>query len=438
MTTPSQPQDRAAASPTSNAASATSNAASPAAKPPIPREIWVLSIAAFIIALGYGFIAPVLPQFAASFNVSMAAAGAVISAFALARLIGAPGAGRLVDKLGSRKVYITGLLIVAVGTFFVAFAQAYWHILGLRFFAGFGSTMFTLSAQALIVRVTPPSIRGRANAIYATAFLLGNIFGPIIGAALSFLGFRVPFAVYGLGVALAALIVWLLTNPKPGAQPLPPMKPAMQFSDAWRLPTYKAVLAVAFVSGFVNMGARVAIVPLFAASVFEHGAAASGLALTAYAIGTAIALQFSGKLADKHGRRPLIIAGLASIAGFTAVLGLASSFWPLMIISAFAGVGGGLMGPSMQAVVADIIGNDRSGGKVLSTYQMAQDAGQILAPVAIGWVAQTAGFTVAFAVCGAIAAVALLAWLRMGAETLPALATQNTKQPATKPAKAQQ
>ena len=121
--------------------------------PKIPREIWVMVTAAFIIALGYGLIAPLLPQFVVSFDVSMAAAGAVVSVFALARLLGAPGAGVLVDKLGSRPIYLTGLSVVAASTFVVAFAQAYWQILALRFLAGFGSTMFTLSAQALIVRV---------------------------------------------------------------------------------------------------------------------------------------------------------------------------------------------------------------------------------------------------------------------------------------------
>ena len=36
----------------------------------VPREIWVLVVAAFIIALGYGLIAPLLPQFIVSFDVS--------------------------------------------------------------------------------------------------------------------------------------------------------------------------------------------------------------------------------------------------------------------------------------------------------------------------------------------------------------------------------
>ena len=39
------------------------------ARVPVPREIWVLVVAAFVIALGFGIIAPILPQFAASFDV---------------------------------------------------------------------------------------------------------------------------------------------------------------------------------------------------------------------------------------------------------------------------------------------------------------------------------------------------------------------------------
>ncbi|AWB85041.1 MFS transporter [Corynebacterium liangguodongii] len=388
--------------------------------PKIPATIWVLTAAAFVIALGYGFIAPILPQFTASFGVSMAAAGAVVSVFAAARLLGAPGAGLLVDKLGSRPVYIAGLLIVAVSTFFVAYAQAYWHVFALRFIAGFGSTMFTLSAQALIVRVAPPTIRGRASAVYASAFLLGNIIGPIMGALLASLGYRIPFAVYGAGVALAAGIVWVATSSPRRRAPLPPKLPPMRFADAAALPTYQALLTSGFANGWANLGARVSVLPLFAASVFANGAAAAGLALTAFAVGTAITLQFSGRLADRLGRKPLIVAGLAATAVFTGFLGFATSVWALLLMSVCAGVGGGLMNPAQQAALADIVGNERSGGKVLSTFQMTMDAGQIFAPIIVGMLAQSVGFAAAFASCGAIAAVSLAVWLVRGVDTLAA------------------
>lgn len=390
--------------------------------PKIPRTIWVLTAAAFIIALGYGFIAPILPQFTASFGVSMVAAGAVVSVFAAARLIGAPGAGILVDKVGSRPVYITGLLIVAVATFLVAFAQAYWHVFALRFIAGFGSTMFTLSAQALIVRVAPPMIRGRASAVYASAFLLGNIIGPVIGALLASLGFRIPFAVYGIGVGAAAIMVWILTSTPRGRVVLPPKLPPMRLSEAISLPTYQSLLTSGFANGWANFGARVSVLPLFAASVFANGSAAAGLALTAFALGTAVTLQFSGRLADAIGRKPLIIAGLAATTVLTGSLGLATHVWSLLLLSVLAGVGGGLMNPAQQATLADLIGNERSGGKALSTFQMTMDAGQICAPIVVGMLAEVYGFGVAFASCGALTLASLIVWLLRGQETRKELA----------------
>lgn len=390
---------------------------STAVAPAIPRAIWVLASAGFIIALGYGFIAPILPQFTASFGVSLAAAGAVVSVFAAARLIGAPGAGLLVDRLGSRPVYITGLLIVATATFLVAFAQAYWHIFALRFIAGFGSTMFTLSAQALIVRVAPPAIRGRASAVYASSFLLGNIVGPVVGALLSFLGFRIPFAIYGIGVGVAALLVWALTSTPSGKVALPPKLPPMRLHEALSSPTYQSALTSGFANGWANVGARVSVLPLFAASVFANGSAAAGLALTAFAVGTAVALQFSGRLADAIGRKPLIVAGLCTTIVFTGFLGFATNVWSLLLMSVFAGAGGGLMNPAQQATLADLIGNERSGGKALSTFQMTMDAGQICAPIVVGMLAEHFGYAVAFASCGAVAFVSLVVWLVRGRET---------------------
>lgn len=386
------------------------------AVPAIPKEIWVLVSAAFLIALGYGLIAPLLPQFAVSFGVSMAAAAAVVSVFSAARLFGAPGAGWLVDKIGTRKVYLTGLVVVAATTGLVAVTQAYWQVLVLRTLAGLGSTMFTISAMGLIVKVAPPTIRGRASSVYSTAFLLGNVIGPVFGAAMTFLGMRWPFIIYGVGVGLAAFVVWW-AMPNSDTDVKRPTLPPMRLGDAFRDSAYKSVLVSNFSHGWINMGVRVAVLPLFAASVFDHGVAASGLALAAFAAGNATALQFSGRLADTIGRRPLIIAGLIVTAVFTGGIGFAESFWPLIIVSVLAGVGGGLLNPGQQAALADIIGNERSGGKVLSTFQMSMDAGQIVGPIVVGALAEAFGFKVAFLACGALALIAVAAW-GLGRETL--------------------
>ena len=111
--------------------------ASPAAG--LPREVGVLVVVAFFVALGFGIVAPDLPLFAAGFHVGKAAAAAVISAFALMRIAGAFPAGKLIDRVGERLVLGTGIGIVAVSSLLAGLAQSYWQLLVLRGVGGIGS-----------------------------------------------------------------------------------------------------------------------------------------------------------------------------------------------------------------------------------------------------------------------------------------------------------
>ncbi|AKK10848.1 MFS transporter [Corynebacterium uterequi] len=388
----------------------------------LPREIWILVAAAFLIALGYGLIAPILPQFILTFDVSMAAAGMVVAIFSASRLLFAPVSGTLIDRLGSRRVYLTGLVIVAVTTGSISLVTEYWHILALRAVAGIGSTMFTVSAMGLIVRIAPANARGQASAAYGSAFLIGNVIGPIAGAAMSFLGMRWPFVIYGAGVALAAVVVWWqMPRTAPTKQSdttaAPPQQPPLRLGEAWRDSAFRAVVVSNVAHGWNNMGVRVSVLPLFAAAVFADGAALAGLAMAAFALGNAVVLQFSGKMADSYGRKPLIVAGLAGTAALMGVMGFADTGATLLLASLLAGAAAGLLNPAQQAVLADVIGADRPGGKVLSAYQMSMDAGQILGPVLVGALADRFGFALAFAVSALVALAGLAAWSR-GRETL--------------------
>ena len=69
-----------------------------------------------MVALGFGLVAPALPLFAREFGVGKAAAGAVVSAFALMRLVMAPFVGRLVNAFGERVLLAAGIGVVAVSS----------------------------------------------------------------------------------------------------------------------------------------------------------------------------------------------------------------------------------------------------------------------------------------------------------------------------------
>lgn len=401
------------ASTSSTSTPSSSPTASPGtARPAVPTEIWVLVAAAFVIAIGFGLISPVLPQFARSFDVGVAAATVIVSSFAAFRLLFAPAGGALVTRLGERPVYLVGLVVVAVSTGASAFAQSYWQLLVFRSLGGIGSTMFTVSAMALLVRLAPPRIRGRVSSLYGSAFLVGGVIGPVVGGALGELGMRVPFLVYGAALLVAAALVALFLRgaslrPDPGAPRLEPLTVA----EARRDSAYRAALVSAFANGWSNFGVRVAVLPLFAVAVVGTTWAA-GVVLAVGAAATALSLQVAGRLADSVGRRPLVISGLALSAAGMAVTGLAGGLVALLLLAAVVGVGAGLLNPAQQASVADVIGADRSGGKVLAAFQMCQDAGAIGGPVLVGLVADLSGWPAAFTVSGAISAVAILPWLR--------------------------
>lgn len=380
-----------------------------APRPAIPRDVWVLVVAAFAIAIGFGLVSPVLPQFAASFGVGATAASIIVSAFALTRLVLAPSAGGLVNRLGERPVYVVGVLTVAVFTGACAFAGSYWQLLLFRGLAGLGSTMFTISSSGLIVRLAPPEARGRVSGLYASSFLLGSIAGPLVGGLLAGFGLRVPFLVYAGTLVVAASIVGVLLGRGPGAVPRTALPP-LRLAEALEVPPYRAALVSNFANGWATLGIRMALVPLFAAQALSAAPAAAGLALALFALGTAGALTFSGRLADTWGRRPLALSGLATAAAATGVMGLSPDEPVLFALSAIAGFGSGLLSPALQATVADTIGRERSGGAPLAVFQMVSDVGSIVGPLLAGILADRVGYGWAFASSGACLLLAMPVW----------------------------
>jgi DHA1 family multidrug resistance protein-like MFS transporter len=377
----------------------------------LPRDIKVMLAAAFLIALGFGLVAPVLPQFATTFGVGNTEASVIVAIFAFMRLVFAPAGGALIGRLGERPVYVTGLLIVAASTAACAFAQDYWQLLLFRGLGGAGSVMFTVASMALVVRLAPPESRGRVSGAYASAFLIGNVCGPIVGGLLAGFGLRVPFLAYAAALVVAAVVVQTqLSHQRRGSGPQQD-RADMPLAEALARGTYRTALVSSFVNGWATFGVRMATVPLFAMAALGAGPEAAGFALAVFAAGNAAALTFSGRLADTLGRKPMMVAGLLVAGASTAAIGFTTGLGWFLAASALAGVGSGLFGPAQQAAVADVIGNGRSGGKVLAVYQMTSDVGAIVGPVLAGVLADRLGYGWAFGVTGGIMVVAACTWL---------------------------
>ena len=390
----------------------------------LPREVVVLVVAAFLVAVGYGLIAPVLPAYAAGFGVSNAAVSLIISAFAFARLVFSPFAGKLLHRLAERPLYLAGLLIVAASSVAIAYSPGYSGLLIARSAGGIGSAMFTISGLALLVRVTPAPLRGRASALYASGFLIGGISGPLIGGLLAGWSIKAPFISYGVLLVIAAAVVQVslrhIPNPVRNNDIVP-----VDLRQTLRLPAFQAALSANFAVGWSVFGIRMALIPLFVVQVLDAGEAMAGWALTVFAVGNAAVLTLVGRWVDRVGRKTPMILGLVASAASLGLIGISTQVWELLVLCVIGGIGSGLITPAQQAVVADVMGG-RPGGSVLAVYQMTGDIGAVIGPVVAGLLVDAEGFGVALGVGAAVVLATVPLWFR-SPETLPGPATGATE-----------
>lgn len=383
---------------------------------PLPREVWILSGANVVVALGYGVISPVMPSFARTFGVSIDAVTFLVTVFSLSRMCFAPASGVLVQRMGERRIYIAGVLIVAVTTAACPFSQTYWQLMLFRAASGIGSTMFFVSALGLMIHISPPDARGRVAGLFTTSFMVGAVGGPAVGGLTAGWGLAAPFLAYGAALLVVVLVLFYSLRNSELTAPGPPTRSTVTMRQALRVRAYWTSLLANFATGWSAFGLRVALVPLFVTDVMGRGVGVIGVALATFAVGNALAVVPSGDLSDRMGRRTLLIFGLAATGLATLWLGFATSL-PWFLAAAFVGglTTGVYMSP-MQAAVADILGSEARAGAPVAMVQMVSDLGAIVGATTVGWVAGHLSYGWSFAISGIVLLVAAVGWL-LGPET---------------------
>ena len=396
----------------------------------LPRETFVLALVAFCVALGFGIVVPAVPLFAAELGVGATAAGAVVSAFALMRLLSGLAAGRLVDRVGERSALLAGLLVVAVSSVLAGLAASFPQLLVLRGIGGVGSAVFTIASTSLLLRVAAAAQRGRTQSVYRGGFLLGGIVGPAFGGAVLGVSLRAPFFLYAGTLLLAALAAATLlprppqeeltTQVAPGVgedDGLPrgvvPEPPRTSLRTALASPTYRAALAGNFAVGFSVLGVRSTVVPLLVVQGLGLGPGWIGAAFTLSAVVQGVLLLPAGRAVDEIGRRPALLTGGLLAAASLVGLALATGPVGLLLATAVFAAGAALLGVAPAAMVGDVV--EGRGGTAVAVWQMSSDLGSVVGPLAAGLLIDRGSFSLALLVSAAVVGACALAALRVPA-----------------------
>ncbi|MDT7537469.1 MAG: transporter, family, multidrug resistance protein [Actinomycetota bacterium] len=399
----------------------------PASLRGLPRETFVLALVAFCVALGFGIVVPAVPLFALQFGVGTTAAGAVVSAFALMRLLSGIGGGRLVDRAGERVALIVGIVVVAVSSLFAGLAVNYPQLLVFRAIGGIGSAIFTIASTSLLLRVASAAQRGQTQSVYRGGFLLGGIIGPAFGGAVIGVSLRAPFFLYTITLSLAALVA-ITMLPRGPVQDKPAQvslgvaeesaapegvvpTPRTTLRAALAKPSYQAALAGNFAVGFSVLGVRSTVVPLLVVKKLHLAPGWIGAAFVVAALVQGALLLPAGKAVDEIGRRPMLILGgfltAASLIGLALITGPAT----LLLAMGLFAVGGAVMGVAPAAILGDVL--EGKGGTAVAVWQMASDLGSVIGPVAAGVLIEHGSFGTALAVSSVVVGACTLLGFRV-------------------------
>jgi MFS family permease len=170
-----------------------------------------------------------------------------------------------------------------------------------------------------------------------------------------------------------------------------------------------AILVALALCMALQMTGFVMILPLFARRFegFGAGVDALGMSAMAYALTNTFAAPFIGMLADRFGRRPIVLLSLAGyVLAFSGYL-FAASAWQLILLRGMAGAFTAGLLPAMMSIVGDLAPENRR-AQWIGIVNGGASAGWIIGPLLGGLMYDHFGYVVPFAASIAMAVGALL------------------------------
>ncbi len=377
---------------------------------------WMCAII-FINQLGFGAVIPVLPLYAQSFDVSVSAIGATVAAFGAARFLSAVPAGRMADRFGRRPALALGGLLGVLGNVWSAWADSYPEFLAARFVAGLCGGMVVTIGGVVLADISTPARRGRMMAVYQGFFLFAVGVGPLPGGLLAErYGLGTPFIANALAAFVVGVIAWFLvpeTREHAARRDGAPAQ-SLPFLEQLRLMSTKLGFMLVCLTGFthaiVRTGGLFNVVPLIASAKLGLGAGQIGAGMAAGSLFGLLATYPSGMIADRFGRKPLIVTaalltGVSFFGFWFAASGL--QFGAACIVW---GIAAAVTGSAPAAYAAD---NAPPGmnAAAMSLYRALSDFGYVVGPIGLGLLSDLAGPGAALVFCAiAISTVALAFW----------------------------
>lgn len=292
--------------------------------------IAVLSAANFIIGMGAFMVVGVLPPFAEAFGISTAAAGWLMTAYALGYAALSPLLVALTGAIGRRRLLAAGLSVFAVANLIGAISPSPEVAFAARVLAAAGAGLVTPVAAAVAAGLSAPERQGRALSAVFFGMTLAQVLGVPAGSWLAYtFGWQSAFFTVSV---LAIPVIWLIWKRVPAGLSFPPVTLS---ALAETLINLRLMIAVSFTAIF--MGATYILYTYVAPLLSSEMAYARDgitLVLLLFGVGAVLGNLVGGIMTDWIGpTRWLMILALVQAGLMAAFSALPFADWMLLCLS---------------------------------------------------------------------------------------------------------
>jgi predicted MFS family arabinose efflux permease len=349
----------------------------------------LITFATFTDLIAYSVAVPVLPDLGQRLGASPTTIGLLFASFGITLLAVSMPIGAVSDRIGRKAPLAGGMLALAGATALFAYADGLAWLFAARMVQGAADGITWVVGFALIADRYGPAERGRVSGIVMSGTSTAIIVGPTIGGWLYEIGgMPAPFlTVAAMATIAAAAFVWL-DVPPPRAETEPvPIGVLLRSRNV-------AVCAAVVVAVSATVSMLEPVVPLFLTATQGMGPARIGLVFGAGAVVSTILHPIYGRLADRWGGRPLMIAGLVSVACTLPLLRLIWNYPSAIVCFVLVWICISLVITPSLSYMAEAVSASGGGsfGVGYGLYNMAWGLGLLGGPAVSGFLYERVGF----------------------------------------------
>jgi MFS family permease len=265
-------------------------------------------------------------------------------------------AGILAQRYGKKRIIILSIILQAVALFLYTLVQDWHQVIPLNMLFAASFAFFIPARMIFVADHTTPRNRAIVFSIMNIAWSTGSIYGPIVGGVLAdaFPGWKVPFYFMGLSLILSLAPASLLREQ--GSSEMENKNGTNKFGT--ELPILRCIAPILVFHVLMDIGVAAVdpLVPLYLETRFRVTNTQVGIF---YSLGFGLATQLfqvpTGYLADKKGKKKILIFSSATIPVLYLLCTMAGDYLTLMVIYLFINALWSMTWPTSMAILLDAV-----------------------------------------------------------------------------------